>query len=161
MAIVLFASSNCCLRWSICTFKKPSSLVVESAFPVFPVSTSVSIPILPVSVPLVYCVASRVASRVGWRLALGITRGVDPFGVFPGVVVEEAGRPLVSAWSWTRAVVAVAAAVAAAVVLGRAPLAVASSSVLVGTIFLVASSSSSSSIVSLVVGRLAVSLCLG
>jgi len=127
MATVLFASSNCCFRWSICAFMNPSSLVV--------VWTLFLASILPVSVPLAPCVASRVASRVGWSLALGVTRRVDPFGVFPGVVVEEAGRPLVSARLWTRAVAA-AAAVATAVALGRVPLAVASSSVfLVGTIF--------------------------
>jgi len=60
MAIVLFASSNCCLRWSICTFMNPSSLVV-------PASTPVLIPVVPVA----------------FRGRLGVTRVLDPLESFP------------------------------------------------------------------------------
>jgi len=87
-------------------------------------------------------------------LGPGVTRMVDPSGFFPwGVVVVEAGRALARA-----AAAAAAAAVAVAGVLGRVLSAVASSSVfLVGTIFLVASFF----FFDRIVGRLAVSLCLG
>jgi len=71
--MVLFASSNCCLRWAICADMNPPSLGV--AWALFPAAT------LPASVPL--------ASRVCWSLARGVTR-FDPLGFFPGVVVGAA-----------------------------------------------------------------------
>jgi len=69
IARALFASSNCCLRWSSCADSNPSSGVV--AVRAFPLAIPVSIP---VSIPFAFLVLRG--------LAPGVTR-LDPLGSFP------------------------------------------------------------------------------
>jgi len=124
MAIVLFANSNCCLRWSICEDMNHPSLVVAWALLPVAALVPVPVPVIPVSLPVLMSLPVSLPVPVSDPVfCLGVTTMVDPLGAFPwGVVVEAGGI--------------VTAPLAALAVLG-APV---PSVVMVGTMFLIASS---------------------